>query len=46
MDKDNQLKNILLFQNKGHFNTFKGTENNELKIVRTKKKARNRDNKK
>ena len=38
MDKDNQLKNILLFQNKGHFSTFKGTEKNELKIVRTKKK--------
>ena len=38
MDKDNQLKNILLFQNKGHFSTFKGTEKNEFKIVRTKKK--------
>jgi len=38
MEKENQLKNQLLFKVKGHFNTFKHPEKNELKIVRTKKK--------
>ena len=38
MEKDSQMKNLLLFQNKGHFNTYKHSEKNELKIVRSKKR--------
>ena len=38
MEKDNQSKNLLLFQNKGHFSSYKPNEKNELKIVRDKKR--------
>jgi len=38
MEKENQLKNQLLFKTKGHFNTYKHAEKNELKIVRSKRR--------
>ena len=38
MDQENQFNNQLLFNSKGHFSSFKQSNKNELKIVRTKKK--------
>ena len=38
MEKENQSYNQLLFQNKGHFSSYKQRNKNELNIMRTKKK--------